>query len=76
MASRVAGRSTRRQGDGASERIKAMVDEKLDQGLEYEALQLYKGQAARKVCAVIAHCCRTPNCAIFLRNLRVLGNVS
>jgi hypothetical protein len=51
MASRVAGRSTRRQGDGANERIKAMVDEKLDQGLEYEALQLYKGQAARKVCA-------------------------
>ncbi|KAG5185613.1 hypothetical protein JKP88DRAFT_207715 [Tribonema minus] len=48
MSRALAGRSTRRQGNGAAERVKAMVEEKLDAGLEYEALQLYRGQAARK----------------------------
>ncbi|CAM9449766.1 unnamed protein product [Phaeothamnion confervicola] len=42
----MAGRSARRSGAG--DRIAAMVDEKLAQGLEYEALQLYRGQAARR----------------------------
>ncbi|CAM9541298.1 unnamed protein product [Choristocarpus tenellus] len=43
----MAGRSSRRKVDGG-ERIKALVEEKLGQGLQYEALQLYRGLVSRK----------------------------
>lgn len=43
----MAGRSSRRQG-GGNERIQALVEEKLQEGLQYEALQLYRGVVARK----------------------------
>lgn len=43
----MAGRSSRKQG-GGSDRIQALVDEKLKEGLQYEALQLYRGVVARK----------------------------
>lgn len=43
----MAGRSSRRQG-GGNERIQALVQEKLDEGLQYEALQLYRGVVSRK----------------------------
>lgn len=43
----MAGRSSRRQG-GGNERIQALVEEKLQQNLQYEALQLYRGVVSRK----------------------------
>lgn len=43
----MAGRSSRRKG-GGNERIQALVQEKLDEGLQYEALQLYRGVVSRK----------------------------
>lgn len=43
----MAGRSSRRQGGGA-DRIQALVEEKLREGLQYEALQLYRGVVSRK----------------------------
>ncbi|CAM9740728.1 unnamed protein product [Discosporangium mesarthrocarpum] len=43
----MAGRSSRRKGEG-SERIKALVEDKLAEGLQYEALQLYRGLVSRK----------------------------
>lgn len=44
----MAGRSSRRQHRGGNERIQALVQDKLDEGLQYEALQLYRGVVARK----------------------------
>lgn len=43
----MAGRSSRSGGNG-SERIQALVESKLAEGLQYEALQLYRGVVARK----------------------------
>lgn len=45
----MAGRSSRRGGGGAgNERIQALVEQKLAGGLQYEALQLYRGVVSRK----------------------------
>lgn len=42
----MAGRSSRRGGGGAG--IQALVEQKLADGLQYEALQLYRGVVSRK----------------------------
>lgn len=45
----MAGRSSRRGGSGSgNERIQALVEQKLAEGLQYEALQLYRGVVSRK----------------------------
>lgn len=44
----MAGRSSRRGGSSGNERIQALVDQKLSEGLQYEALQLYRGVVSRK----------------------------
>lgn len=45
----MAGRSSRRGGHGTgNERIQALVEQKLVEGLQYEALQLYRGVVSRK----------------------------
>lgn len=43
----MAGRSSRSGGNG-NERIQALVESKLAEGLQYEALQLYRGVVSRK----------------------------
>lgn len=43
----MAGRSSR-SGGNSNERIQALVDQKLGEGLQYEALQLYRGVVSRK----------------------------
>lgn len=43
----MAGRSSRSGGSG-NERIQALVESKLAEGLQYEALQLYRGVVSRK----------------------------
>ena len=44
----MAGRSSRREGGTGNDRIQALVDQKLSEGLQYEALQLYRGVVSRK----------------------------
>lgn len=43
----MAGRSSR-SGGNSNERIQALVEQKLAEGLQYEALQLYRGVVSRK----------------------------
>ncbi|CAM9496051.1 unnamed protein product [Hapterophycus canaliculatus] len=43
----MAGRSSR-SGGSSNERIQALVEQKLGEGLQYEALQLYRGVVSRK----------------------------
>lgn len=43
----MAGRSSR-SGGNSNERIQALVEQKLGEGLQYEALQLYRGVVSRK----------------------------
>lgn len=45
----MAGRSSRKGGRGTgNDRIQALVEQKLSEGLQYEALQLYRGVVSRK----------------------------